>query len=323
MKAIRIHRHGGPEVLQMEEVATGEPGPGEVRIRNRAIGLNFTDVYFRIGEYAPPRLPFIPGNEGAGEVIAVGQGVTDLTPGDRVGYVSLLGAYAEEHIVPARQVVKLPDAIDFTTGAAMMLKGLTAQYLLRRTFRVDAGQTVLIHAAAGGVGLILTQWARHLGATVIGTVGSLAKAVLARDHGADHVIDYSREDVAARVKEITKGEGVDVVYDSIGQATFAGSLDSLRRRGTFVSFGSASGPVPPFDITLLAKKGSLHATWPVLFDYITTREEMLTMTQELFDVVASGAVRVPVHAKLALDAAPEAHRRLEARETTGATVLLP
>ncbi|HVI89210.1 MAG TPA: quinone oxidoreductase [Dongiaceae bacterium] len=323
MKAIRIHRHGGPEVLLLEEVGIGQPGPGEVRIRNRAIGLNFTDVYFRTGEYAPPALPFTPGNEAAGEVIALGEGVTDLMPGDRVGYVSLLGAYAAESIVPAQYVVKLPEAIDFATGAAMMLKGLTAHYLLRRTFRVEAGQTVLVHAAAGGVGLLLTQWTRHLGATVIGTAGSRAKADLARDYGADHVIDYSREDVAARVRDITQGEGAHVVYDSIGQATFAASFDSLRRRGTFVSFGSASGPIPPFDMTLLAKKGSLHATWPVLFDYLVTREEVLAAAGELFDVVASGAVKIPVHARLPLDAAAEAHRRLEARETTGATVLLP
>jgi len=323
MKAIRIHRHGGPEVLQMEEVRIGQPGPGEVRIRNRAIGLNFTDVYFRTGEYAPPALPFTPGNEAAGEVIALGEGVTDLMPGDRVGYVSLLGAYAAESIVPAQYVVKLPEAIDFATGAAMMLKGLTAHYLLRRTFRVEAGQTVLVHAAAGGVGLLLTQWTRHLGATVIGTAGSRAKADLARDYGADHVIDYSREDVAARVRDITQGEGVQVVYDSIGQATAAASLDSLRRRGTFVSFGSASGPIPPFDMTLLAKKGSLHATWPVLFDYLAAREEVLAAAGELFDIVASGAVKIPVHARLPLNAAAEAHRRLEARETTGATVLLP
>jgi len=323
MKAIRIHRHGGPEVLQMDEMEIRQPGPGEIRIRNRAVGLNFTDVYFRTGEYAPPSLPFTPGNEGAGEVIAVGQGVTDLMPGDHVGYVSLLGAYAEEHIVPARYVVKLPDAVDFATGAAMMLKGLTAQYLLRQTFRVEAGQTVLIHAAAGGVGLLLTQWARHLGATVIGTVGSSAKAELAREFGADYVIDHGREGVASRVRDITKGEGAHVVYDSIGQATFAASLDSLRRRGTFVSFGSASGAIPTFDITLLARKGSLHATWPVLFDYLATRAEMLTAAAELFEVVASGAVKIPLHTQLPLDVAAEAHRRLEARETTGATVLLP
>ena len=323
MKAIRVQRHGGSEVLQLTEIELAAPGPREVRIRNRAIGVNFTDIYFRTGEYTPPALPFIPGNEGAGEVIAVGEDVSDVAPGDRVAYVSLLGAYAEEHNVPAQFVVKLPGTIDDVMAAAAMLKGLTAQYLLRQTFRVVAGQHILVHAAAGGVGLILSQWAKHLGVTVIGTVGSAAKAELVQAHGIDHVIDYSREDVAGRVREITKGEGVDVVYDSVGAATFAGSLDSLRRRGTFVSFGSASGAIPPFDITLLAKKGSLNATWPILFDYLTTRAEVLAASEELFAVIASGAVKIQVHHKLPLTEAAEAHRRLEARETTGATVLLP
>src|SRR3954467_1076401 len=234
MKAIRVHQHGGPDMLTYEDVDIGRPGPGEVRVRNRAVGLNFVDMYFRTGEYAPPALPFIPGNEGAGEIVAVGEGVSGFTPGDRVAYVETLGAYAQERIVPAHFVVHLPDAIDFETGAAMMLKGLTAQYLLRRTFRVEAGHTILVHAAAGGGGLILTQWAKHLGATVIGTVGSPEKAELARANGCDYVIDYSKENFAARVKEVTAGEGCHVVYDGVGKATFPGSLDCLRPFGYFV-----------------------------------------------------------------------------------------
>ena len=323
MKAIRVHRHGGPEVLSYEEVELGRPGPGEVHVRNRALGLNFVDVYFRSGAYAPPSLPFIPGNEGAGEVISVGEGVQDFSPGDRVAYVETLGSYAQERLVPAHFLMHLPNAIDFETGAAMMLKGLTAQALLRRSFSVEPGQTILMHAAAGGVGLILTQWARHLGATVIGTVGSPEKAELARANGCDHVIEYGGEDFVARVREITKGEGCHVVYDGVGKATFPGSLDCLRPLGTFVSFGSSSGPIEPFDIMLLMKKGSLYATWQLLFTHLAKREDVLAMSRELFDVVASGAVKVPVHTRLPLAEAAEAHRRLEARETTGATVLLP
>ncbi|WP_394825628.1 quinone oxidoreductase family protein [Pendulispora albinea] len=322
-KAIRVHQHGGPDVLAYEDVAIGRPGPGEVRVRHRAIGLNFVDVYFRTGEYVPPSLPFTPGNEGAGEVVAVGEGVAGFAPGDRVAYVETLGAYAEERIVPAHNLVHLPEAIDFETGAAMMLKGLTAQYLLRRTFRVEAGQTILVHAAAGGVGVLVTQWAKHLGATVIGTVGSPEKAELARANGCDHVIEYRREDFAARVREITEGEGCHVVYDGIGKATFPGSLDCLRPFGYFVSYGSASGPIEPFDITLLAKKGSLFATWPILFAHLAKREDVLSMSKDLFDVVAKGAVKIPVHARFPLAEVAEAHRRLQGRETTGATILLP
>jgi NADPH2:quinone reductase len=321
MKAIRVHRHGGPEVLSYEEVGIGRPGTGEVLVRNRAIGLNFVDTYFRSGAYAPPGLPFIPGNEGAGEVVAVGEGVAGFVPGDPVAYVETLGSYAEQRIVPAHFLVHLPDGIDFETGAAMMLKGLTAQYLLRRTFKVGPGHTILVHAAAGGVGLILTQWAKHLGATVIGTVGSPEKAGPARANGCDHVLDY--RDFFARVREITGGKGCDVVYDGVGRATFEGSLDSLRPFGTFVSFGSASGAIPPFDITLLMQKGSLFATWQLLFEHLRKREDVLAMSRDLFDVVAGGAVTVPVHARMPLAEAAEAHRRLEARETTGATVLLP
>jgi NADPH2:quinone reductase len=323
MKAIRVHRHGGPEVLAYEDIDIGQPGPGEIRIRNRAIGLNFVDIYFRSGAYAPPALPFTPGNEGAGEVVSVGPGVEGFAPGDRVAYVETLGSYAEERIVPAHFLVPLPDAIDFETGAAMMLKGLTAQYLLRRTVRVEAGHTVLVHAAAGGVGLILTQWAKHLGATVIGTVGSPEKAALARRNGCDHVIEYGREDFVARVREITGGRGCDVVYDGVGKVTFPGSLDCLRRFGTVVSFGAASGPVEPFDIGVLMRKGSIFATSQLLFDHLARREDVLAMSADLFRVVADGAVTVPVHARLPLAEAAEAHRRLEARLTTGATVLLP
>jgi NADPH2:quinone reductase len=323
VKAIRVHRHGGPEVLALEDVDIGQPGPGEVRVRNRAIGLNFVDAYFRSGEYTPPSLPFIPGNEGAGEVVAVGEGVYEFTIGDRVVYVETPGSYAEERIVPVHFLVHLPDAIDFETGAAMMLKGLTAQYLLRRTFRVEAGQTILVHAAAGGVGLVLTQWAKHLGATVIGTVGSPEKAELARQNGCDYVIQYRNEDFAARVKEITKGEGCHVVYDGVGKSTFPASLDCLRPFGYFVSFGSASGPIEPFDIMLLMKKGSLFATSQLLFTHLAKREDVLAMSQDLFNVVASGAVKIQIHSRLRLADVAEAHRRLEARQTTGATVLLP
>lgn len=324
MKSIRVHRHGGPEVLAYENFDIGQPGPGEVLVRNRAIGLNFVDVYYRTGEYEPPCLPFVPGHEGAGEVVAIGKDVAEFAPGDRVAYYTpTLGAYAEEHIVPAHFLVHLPGAIDFETGAAMMLKGLTAQYLLRRTFRVEAGHTILVHAAAGGVGLILTQWARHLGATVIGTVGSPEKAELARSYGCDHVIEYRREDFATRVKEITAGEGCDVVYDSVGKATFPASLECLKPFGLFVSFGSASGPIAPFDIMLLARKGSLFTTWPLLPTHLAKRADLLAMSEELFRVVSSGAVKIPIHARMPLAQVADAHRRLEARQTTGATVLLP
>jgi NADPH2:quinone reductase len=323
VKAIRVHRHGGPEVLTYEDVTIGPPGPGEVRVRNGAIGLNFVDVYFRTGAYPPPSLPFIPGNEGAGEVVAVGEGVSEFKPGDRVAYVETLGAYAEERNVSAHFVVRLPDVIDFETGAAMMLKGLTAQYLLRRTFRVPPGHRVLVHAAAGGVGLLLTQWAKHLGATVIGTVGSPDKAEVVRANGADYVIDYRKEDFAKRVREITNGEGVHVVYDGVGKATFQGSLDSLRPLGYFVSYGSASGAIEPFDIMLLMQKGSLFATWQLLFTHLAKREDVVAMSKELFEVVASGAVKVPVHSRMSLADVAEAHRRLESRQTTGATVLIP
>lgn len=323
MKAIRVHRHGGPEVLNYEDVDVAAPGAGEVLVRNRAIGVNFVDLYLRSGAYAPPALPFTPGKEGAGEVLAVGDGVTGFAPGDRVAYVESLGAYTEEHVVPARVLVHLPDYIDFETAAAIMLKGLTAQYLLHRTFRVQPGHTVLIHAAAGGVGLILAQWAKHLGAIVIGTVGSPGKVEIARRHGCDHVIEYVEEDFPARVREITGGEGCHVVYDGIGRATFPASLDCLRPFGYFVSFGSASGPIAAFDIMLLASKGSLFTTFPLLPTHLARREDVVAMCDDLFRVVVSGAVQAPVPTRIALAEVAEAHRRLESRQTVGSIVLVP
>jgi NADPH2:quinone reductase len=322
-RAIRVHEHGGPEVLRIEEVPTPQPGPGEIRVRHTAIGVNFIDTYFRTGLYKPPALPFTPGNEGAGVVEAVGEGVGELGIGERVAYAATLGSYADERILPARSVVRIPDGIDDDTAAAMMLKGMTAQYLLRRTYAVKPGDTILFHAAAGGVGLIISQWAKHLGCTVIGTVGSADKADLAREHGCDHVILYREEDFVARVKEITGGAGCAVVYDGIGKATFPASLDCLRPFGTFVSFGNASGPVPPFDLALLSQKGSLFATRPTLFTHIAKREDLEAIAGELFEVVRSGAVKIPVHARAKLSEAAEVHRALEGRETTGATVLHP
>lgn len=324
MKAILVRNHGGPEVLTYEDVEIRQPGPGEIRVRNRAIGVNYTDIYARTGsfDFEATILPFIPGKEGAGEVLSVGEGVHDFAPGDRVVYVESPGAYADEHIVPAHFAVRLPDAIDFETAAAMMLKGLTAQYLLRRTFRVEAGHTVLVHAAAGGVGSILTQWAKSLGATVIGTVGSPEKVEIARKNGCDFVIEYRKEDFAARVKELTKGESCHVVYDGIGKATFPASLDCLRRFGYFVSFGFASGPIEPIDIRILVEKGSLFATFPGLTEHLAKREDVLAMSKELFRVVLSGAVKIEIHAHVPLAEAAQAHRRLEARQTTGATAVV-
>ncbi|MBS1191345.1 MAG: Zinc-containing alcohol dehydrogenase superfamily [Rhodocyclaceae bacterium] len=320
--AIRFHRTGGPEVLTWEAVEVGAPGPGEARIRHAAVGLNFIDTYHRSGLYPVP-LPSGIGMEGAGTVVAVGEGVSGLQPGDRVAYAGgPLGAYAEVRNIPAHRLLKLPDAIDFNTAAAMMLQGLTAAYLLRRTYRVQAGDPVLIHAAAGGVGLIACQWAKALGATVIGTVGSEAKAELARAHGCDHVIDYSREDFTARVKAIT-GEGVAVVYDGVGKDTFMGSLDSLRPFGMMVSYGNASGPVPPLDILLLSQKGSLYVTRPTLMTHIAQRSDLEALGAELFAVVESGKVKIEVRQTYALKDAAQAHIDLEARRTTGSTILLP
>lgn len=321
--AIRFERTGGPEVLQWVEVEVPPPAAGEVRIRHQAVGLNFIDTYHRSGLYPVP-LPSGIGQEAAGEVEAVGEGVAEFAPGDRVAYVGgALGAYSEVRNVLASSLVKLPDALSFEQGAAMMMQGLTAQYLLRRTYRVQPGDTILIHAAAGGVGLIVCQWARALGATVIGTVSSEAKAELARANGCDHAIVTPVESVSARVREITGGEGVPVVYDSIGKDTFMDSLACLRPLGTMVTFGNASGPVPPFDPGLLARMGSLFLTRPTLFHYIARREDLLGMAAELFAVVASGQVRLSINQRFPLKEAAAAHRELEARRTTGSTVLLP
>ncbi|GAB5507711.1 MAG: quinone oxidoreductase [Rhizobiaceae bacterium] len=323
IKAVRVHKHGGPEVLTYEDVELEKPGAGEVRIRHTAIGLNFIDCYFRTGLYpAPNGLPFIPGNEAAGEVVALGEGVSGLAVGDRIAYAGPLGAYAQERNIAADKIVKTPDAIGDEEAAAMMLKGMTAEYLLRRTYPVKAGDIVLNHAAAGGVGLILGQWAKHIGATIIGTAGSPEKVALAKAHGYDHVIDYSKENFVEAVAEITGGKKCDVVYDSVGKDTFEGSLDCLKPRGMFVSFGNASGPVPPFAPTLLSQKGSLFVTRPTLFTYIATRPELEASAGALFDVVSSGAVKINVNQRYQLKDAAQAHTDLEGRKTSGATVLL-
>lgn len=318
--AIRIHRTGGPEVLQWEAVEVGQPGAGEVRIKHTAVGLNYIDVYHRTGLYAMP-LPFTPGLEAAGVVAAVGPAVTGVKVGDRVAYgTGPIGAYSEVRVMPAEKLVKLPAGISDQTGAAMMLQGLTAQYLLRRIYRVKAGDTILIHAAAGGVGLIACQWAKHLGATVIGTVGSDEKAALARANGCDYPVIYTREDFQQRVMEITDGKKLPVVYDSVGKDTFMKSLDCLRPMGMMVIFGNASGPVTPFDPGILAGKGSLFLTRPTLNHYAGTREDLVPAAEELFDVVCKGAVKISINQTYPLKHASEAHRDLEARKTTGSTV---
>ncbi|MDE1567128.1 quinone oxidoreductase family protein [Aquabacter sp. P-9] len=321
--AIRVHRTGGPEVLTFETITVPPPGPGEVQIRHTAIGLNFIDTYFRTGLYKAPQLPFIPGNEGAGEVVAVGDHVNDFHVGDRVAYAGAMGAYAQVRNIPASVLVHLPASIDDRTAAAMMLKGMTAQYLVRRTFEVKAGDTILIQAAAGGVGLILSQWAHALGATVIGTVGSKDKAELALANGVDHVILYREEDFVHRVKEITSGKMCDVVYDGVGQATYPASLDCLKPRGLWVSFGNASGAITNFDLLTLSQKGSLYATRPTLGTYVATREELVATANDLFEMVIKGAVKIPVHQTYALKDAQRAHHDLEGRATTGSTLLLP
>ncbi|MDA7416739.1 quinone oxidoreductase [Xenophilus arseniciresistens] len=322
-RAIRIDRPGGPEELKIVEVEVGEPGPGQIRIRHHAVGLNFIDTYQRSGLYALA-MPLQLGMEAAGVVEAVGEGVTHLKVGDRAAYASQPpGAYCELRVMPATCVCKLPDTISFETGAAMMLKGLTAQYLLKKTLPAEGlqpGDFVLFHAAAGGVGLIACQWARALGLQLIGTAGSDAKCQLALEHGAAHAINYSTEDFAARVKEITGGKGVKVVYDSVGKDTFEGSLASLRPFGLLASFGNGSGPVPPFNTALLAK-GSYYLTRPTLFTHIATRESTQAMADDLFDVVGSGAVKIPIAQRYALADVQQAHRDLEARKTTGCTVL--
>ena len=321
---IVAHRTGGPEVLSFEAHDPPEPGPGEALVRHEAIGLNYIDVYFRTGAYPSPATPLGLGMEAAGVVEAVGPGVADLAPGQRVAYAAPPnGAYADRRTMPADKLVPLPDAIPFETAAAMMLKGMTAQYLLRQTYPVKAGETVLFHAAAGGVGLIFGQWAKHLGATTIGTVGSPEKAELARAHGYDHVIDYTREDFVARVKEITGGRGVPVVYDGVGAATFLKSLDCLAPCGMGVSFGSASGPVEGFNLGVLSQKGSLFVTRPTLMTYTRTRPLLLACAEDLFEVVASGAVRIEIRQRFPLAEAAAAHRALEGRATTGSTLLIP
>ena len=321
--AIRIHQTGVPEVFSWESVDCPAPGAGEATVRHAAVGLNFIDTYHRTGLYPLP-MPSGIGLEGAGVVEAIGPGVTEVQVGDRVAYAGgPIGAYAEARNIPAHRLLKLPDAISFDTAAAMMLQGLTAAYLLRKTYRVQPGDAVLIHAAAGGVGLIACQWAKALGATVIGTVGSAAKGELAKAHGCDHVINYSTENFVSRVREITGGEGVPVVYDGVGKDTFMGSLDSLRPLGMLVTYGNASGPVPPLDLLLLSQKGSLFVTRPTIVSYTAKRADLEALGAELFDVVASGKVKIEVHQRYALKDAAQAHSDLEARKTTGSTLLIP
>jgi NADPH2:quinone reductase len=321
--AVRVHKTGGPEVLTYEQIEVGDPGPGQIKLKQHACGINFIDVYFRIGLYPAPAMPFVAGNEGAGEVTAVGPGVTDFKVGDRVGYQAPLGAYSQERLLPAERAIKLPDFISYEQAAGMMLKGMTAAYLLRRTFKVERGHTILIQAAAGGVGLILSQWANHLGATVIGTVGSKDKAELAKANGCHHTILYREEDFVAKVKEITGGKLCDVVYDSVGKTTFPASLDCIRPIGMFVSFGSSSGPIEAFNINLLQQKGSLFATRPTLNHYGAKRDDLLALAKDLFDVVGKGVVKIPVNQKYPLKDAQKAHRDLEGRDTTGSSILLP
>ena len=321
-KAMQIYEVGPPEVMKWEDKEPGSPGEREVLLRHTAVGLNFIDVYFRKGVYPAPGFPFVDGLEGAGIVEELGAGVTDLSVGDRVAYAAPpLGAYSEFRVMPAEKLVKVPDSISDETAAAMMLKGLTTQYLLKQVHNVKPGSKILFHAAAGGVGLIACQWAKHLGATVIGTVGSDEKAELAKAHGCDHPVVYTREDFVERVREITDGEGVDCVYDSVGQATFEKSLDCLRRMGLLVSFGQSSGEIEHFNPVLLRAKGSLFMTRPTLMDYTATREQLVTMSEDLFDVVESDIVKIKVNQRYPLADAVQAHRDLEARKTNGCTVL--
>ncbi|SOY73154.1 quinone oxidoreductase family protein [Cupriavidus taiwanensis] len=323
-KAIRMYETGGPEVLRYEDAEVGDPGPGEVRIRHVAVGLNYADTYFRNGTYPVP-LPSGMGVEAAGVVQAVGTEVSHIAEGDRVtytGFTNTLGAYSTERLVPAAALIRLPDAIGFDTAAAMTMRGLTSAYLMRRIYPFSGGETILLHAAAGGVGLIVSQWARLLGLTVIGTVSTEAKAELARAHGCDHIIDYSRDDVATRVRELTDGAGVSVVFDSVGRSTFHGSLDSLRRRGLMVCVGTASGTIPPFDPQLLARKGSLYLTRPALADYIADPAEKAELAAEVFGHVAAGRIRIGIHQRYALQDAVQAHRDLESRKTTGSSVFV-
>ncbi|MGE0849472.1 MAG: quinone oxidoreductase [Hyphomicrobiaceae bacterium] len=320
--AIRIHKPGGPDELKWESVEVGEPGAGQVKLKQHAIGVNYIDVYQRSGLYKMP-LPFVAGSEGAGEVIAVGSGVTDFKVGDRGAYAGAMGGYAEERLMPADRLVKLPDGIDYKTGAAMMLQGMTVRYLLRETYKVGPGTTMLLHAAAGGIGLIACQWARHLGATIIGTVSTDEKGKLAKEYGCTHVINYQTEDFVKRTKEITNGQGVDVVYDAVGKDTYPGSLDCLKPLGLWVSFGNASGAITNFDILQLSAKGSLYATRPTLGTYVAKRADLLANANDLFDVVGKGIVKINVNHTYPLKDAAQAHRDLEARKTTGSIVLLP
>jgi NADPH2:quinone reductase len=320
--AIRVHQHGGPEALKYEAIEVGAPGAGQVKLKQHAIGVNFIDVYQRTGLY-PQTLPFSPGNEGAGEVTAVGDGVTDLKVGDRVAYAGAIGAYASERIAPADKLVKLPESISYETGAAMMLQGMTVQYLLRRTYKIGPETTLLMHAAAGGIGLIACQWAKHLGATLIGTASSEEKCALAKAAGAAHVINYKTENFVERVNQITGGKKCDVVYDSIGKDTFPASLDCIKPLGLFVTFGNASGPIDAFNAGILAAKGSLYMTRPTLNTYTATRADLVATAKDLFDVVGSGAVKINVNHKYALKDAAQAHKDLEGRKTTGSIILLP
>ena len=322
--AIRFYETGGPEVLRYEEVSVGEPGPGQVRLRHAAVGLNYADIYFRNGTYPIP-MPNGLGVEAAGVVEALGEGVTNVAVGDRVtytGFINTLGAYATQRLIPAAPLIKLPDSIAFETAAAMTMRGLTSAYLMRRIHAFKPGDSILLHAAAGGVGLIVAQWAKLLGLTVIGTVSSDAKAELARAHGCDFTIDYSREDVATRVRALTGGAGVDVVFDSVGKSTFTGSLDSLKRRGLMVCVGTASGPIDGFNPQLLAMKGSLYLTRPALADYIADPAEKEALAGELFDHVASGRIKIEINQKYELQDAAQAHRDLESRQTTGSSVFI-
>ncbi|OYU90558.1 MAG: quinone oxidoreductase [Bradyrhizobiaceae bacterium PARB1] len=320
-KAVRVHQTGGPEVLTYEDIEVPAPGAGEVRIRQHAVGVNFIDTYFRTGLYKAPQLPFIAGNEAAGEVVEVGPGVTDFHPGDRVAYYSNLGSYATERVFTADRLVKLPDRITYEQGAVLMLKGLTVWYLLHKTFKVEPHHRVLIHAAAGGIGLIACQWAKAMGAHVIGTVGSKEKGELALANGCDHVIYYNEENFVDRVKQITRNELCDVVYDGVGKTTYPGSLSCLKTRGLWVSFGNASGPVPPFAIAELNNHGSLFATRPKLNDYVAKRSELLEGADTLFSAVIDGKLHVPINHAYALKDAAKAHIDLEARKTTGAVIL--
>jgi len=321
-KAVRFHKTGGPEVLQLDEVAVPEPGQGQALVRHTAVGVNFIDTYQRSGLYPVP-LPSGTGNEGAGVVEAVGPGVTAVKKGDRVAYTGQIGAYSEKRLVPAERLVRIPEGISDEQAASMMLKGMTVQYLIHRTYPVKKGDTVLWHAAAGGVGLIACQWLKALGATVIGTVGSDEKAKLAKAHGADHVINYSKENFVEKVKALTGGKGVPVVYDAVGKSTWEGSLDCLRPLGMMVSFGNASGAVPPFNPGILSQKGSLYLTRPTLFTYTASREDLEATSRSLFEVVKSGKVKIEITARYKLAEAQQCHRDLEGRKTTGSVILLP